>query len=163
FAGELGCDAVDSPTPPSATTATVEGPPSAFAESVAPAPSASQPEFEEGRTETTRVRYSLALAGVAAAVLVALLLGLNLGGLRDRLLRRSDAGRIRSLAVLPLDNLTGDASQEYFADGMTEALITDLGKIGKLRVISRTSVMQYKGTKKPLQEIARELQVDALV
>jgi len=71
-------------------------------------------------------------------------------------------GTIRSLAVLPLDNLSGDVQQEYFADGMTDALITDLGQIAALRVISRTSVMRYKGTKKALPEIARELGVDAV-
>src|SRR5713226_4616 len=70
---------------------------------------------------------------------------------------------IRSLAVLPLENLTGDASQEYFADGMTDALITDLAQIGALRVISRTSIMRYKGMRKPLPEIARELGVDGIV
>jgi TolB-like protein/DNA-binding winged helix-turn-helix (wHTH) protein/Tfp pilus assembly protein PilF len=70
---------------------------------------------------------------------------------------------IRSLAVLPLDNLSGDASQDYFADGMTDELITDLAQIGALRVISRTSVMGYKGVRKPLPEIARELNVDAVV
>jgi TolB-like protein len=65
--------------------------------------------------------------------------------------------------VLPLENLTGDASQEYFADGMTDALITDLAQIGALRVISRTSVMRYKGSRKSLPEIARELSVDGIV
>src|SRR5713226_181721 len=70
---------------------------------------------------------------------------------------------IRSLAVLPLENLTGDASQEYFADSMTDALITDLAQIGTLRVISRTSIMRYKGMRKPLPEIARELGVDGIV
>ena len=70
---------------------------------------------------------------------------------------------IRSIAILPLENLSGDPSQEYFADGMTEELITDLGRIGSLRVISRTSTMTYKGTKKTVPEIARELQVDALI
>ncbi len=70
---------------------------------------------------------------------------------------------IRSLAVLPLENLSGDPSQEYFADGMTEALITNLGKIGALRVISRPPVMKYKRTTTPLSEIARELKVDGLV
>ncbi len=70
---------------------------------------------------------------------------------------------IGSLAVLPLENLTGDATQEYFADGMTDALITDLAQIGALRVISRTSVMRYKGVRKPLPEIARELGVDGIV
>jgi TolB-like protein/DNA-binding winged helix-turn-helix (wHTH) protein/Tfp pilus assembly protein PilF len=71
--------------------------------------------------------------------------------------------RIRSLAVLPLENLSGDASQNYFADGMTDELITDLAQISALRVISRTSVMVYKGARKPLPQIARELNVDAVV
>jgi TolB-like protein/DNA-binding winged helix-turn-helix (wHTH) protein/Tfp pilus assembly protein PilF len=75
----------------------------------------------------------------------------------------SAAPRLNSIAVLPLDNLSGDPSQEFFADGMTDQLITDLAKVGSLRVISRTSVMQYKGTRKGLPEIARELNVDAIV
>jgi TolB-like protein/Flp pilus assembly protein TadD len=70
---------------------------------------------------------------------------------------------IRSLAVLPLENLSGDASQDYFADGMTEELITELGQISALRVISSTSVMTYKSARKPLPEIARELNVQAVV
>ena len=70
---------------------------------------------------------------------------------------------IRSLAVLPLENLSGDLSQEYFADGMTDELITALAGIGKLRVISRSSVMLYKHVRKPLPQIARELNVDAVV
>ena len=70
---------------------------------------------------------------------------------------------IRSIAVLPLENLSGDASQSYFADGMTDELITDLAQISALRVISRTSVMVYKGARKPLPQIARELNVDAVV
>jgi TolB-like protein/DNA-binding winged helix-turn-helix (wHTH) protein/Flp pilus assembly protein TadD len=70
---------------------------------------------------------------------------------------------IRSLAVLPLESLSGDASQDYFADGMTDELITDLGQISALRVISRTSVMAYKRARKPLPQIARELNVDAVV
>ena len=70
---------------------------------------------------------------------------------------------IRSLAVLPLENLSGDASQDYFADGMTDELITNLGQISALRVISRTSVMTYKGARKPLAQIAAELNVEAVV
>jgi TolB-like protein/DNA-binding winged helix-turn-helix (wHTH) protein/Flp pilus assembly protein TadD len=70
---------------------------------------------------------------------------------------------IRSLAVLPLESLSGDASQDYFADGMTDELISDLGQISALRVISRTSVMAYKRARKPLPQIARELNVDAVV
>ncbi|MFQ5904642.1 MAG: tetratricopeptide repeat protein, partial [Candidatus Binatia bacterium] len=70
---------------------------------------------------------------------------------------------IDSIAVLPMENISGDPEQEYFADGMTEALITNLSKIRVLKVISRTSAMRYKGTDKPLPEIARELNVDAVV
>ena len=70
---------------------------------------------------------------------------------------------IRSLAVLPLESLSSDASQEYFADGMTEQLISDLGHISALRIISRTSVMGYKHTRKSLPQIARELNVDGVV
>jgi eukaryotic-like serine/threonine-protein kinase len=72
-------------------------------------------------------------------------------------------GAIQSVAVLPLENLSGDATQDYFADGMTDALITELSQIRKLRVISRTSVMQYKHAQKPLDQIAQELNVDAVV
>ena len=71
--------------------------------------------------------------------------------------------RIESIAVLPLENLSRDADQEYFADGMTEALIADLAKISALRVVSRTSAMRFKGVRRPLPEIARELGVDAIV
>src|SRR5437899_3118193 len=71
--------------------------------------------------------------------------------------------KFRSLAVLPLENLSRDPEQEYFAEGLTEALITTLAKIGELRVVSRTSAMLYKGVRKPLREIARELEVDAIV
>src|SRR5437660_1649140 len=74
-----------------------------------------------------------------------------------------DAPRMRSLAVLPLENLSHDPQQEYFAEGLTEALITTLAKVGELRVVSRTSAMLYKGIRKPLGEIARELEVDAIV
>jgi TolB-like protein/Tfp pilus assembly protein PilF len=74
-----------------------------------------------------------------------------------------DFPKVRSLAVLPLEDLSGDPEREYFADGLTEALITILAKIGDLRVISRTSAMQYKGVHRPLREIARELDVDTVV
>jgi TolB-like protein/DNA-binding winged helix-turn-helix (wHTH) protein/Flp pilus assembly protein TadD len=70
---------------------------------------------------------------------------------------------IRCLAVLPLENLSGNPAEDYFADGMTEALVTNLGKVKDLRVISRTSVARYKGTKRPVQEIAKELGADALI
>src|SRR5438876_155827 len=72
-------------------------------------------------------------------------------------------GRIRSVAVLPLENLSGDPEQEYFADGLTESLITSLAKVGALRVVSRTTAMHYKKVHRPLLEIARELNVDGVV
>src|SRR3984957_6671389 len=76
---------------------------------------------------------------------------------------RSRLPVIRSLAVLPLENLSGDASQDYFSDGMTDELITELGQIAGLRVISRTSMMTYKGARKSIPQIAYELNVDAVV
>jgi serine/threonine-protein kinase len=106
------------------------------------------------------------LVGYGVAGLLVLAVGLtamNAGGLRDRLLGRLRTPQIRSLAVLPFANLSGDPNQDYFADGMTEALITDLGQIQALRVISRTSVMQFKATQKPLDKIAQELHVDAII
>jgi TolB-like protein/Tfp pilus assembly protein PilF len=99
----------------------------------------------------------------AGLILVAALAGWNWRDSLRRIVNPSSAPVIRSLAVLPLENLTGDASQEYFADGMTDALITDLAQIRDLRVISRTSIMRYKGIRKPLPEIARELGVDGIV
>jgi serine/threonine-protein kinase len=105
----------------------------------------------------------LPLLGIVVVSVLALAVGFNVAGLRERLFGEVGPGKIESVAVLPLENLSGDPEQEYFADGMTEALIADLAKIGALKVISRTSVMQYKGVKKPLKEIARELDVDAVV
>jgi TolB-like protein/DNA-binding winged helix-turn-helix (wHTH) protein/Flp pilus assembly protein TadD len=101
------------------------------------------------------------LIGFALAIAVAaVLVFFNLWGLRNWFFA---ARSFRSLAVLPLRNLTLDSKQDYFADGMTEDLITQLSKLGDLKVISHTSVMQYKGTHKPLPQIARELNVDAVV
>jgi TolB-like protein/DNA-binding winged helix-turn-helix (wHTH) protein/Tfp pilus assembly protein PilF len=96
---------------------------------------------------------------VALALIVSLSI-LSVSRLRSR--APAPTG-IRSLAVLPLENLSGDDSQNYFADGMTDELITDLAQISALRVISRTSVMVYKGARKPLPQIARELNVDAVI
>jgi TolB-like protein/DNA-binding winged helix-turn-helix (wHTH) protein len=108
----------------------------------------------------------LVLPVVAALIVIAVaLLVLNADGLRRKFLSRSAAQpQIRSLAVLPLANMSGDPEQEYFADGMTDELIGELSRIGPLKVISRTSVFQYKGEKKkPLSQIGRELQVDAVM
>jgi eukaryotic-like serine/threonine-protein kinase len=108
-------------------------------------------------------RWLIITTGIAVFCVLALLFALNVGGWRERLLRGVTNRQIESLAVLPLQNLSGDPDQDYFADGMTEELIADLSKIGALRVISRTSVMHYKGTTKTLPEIAQELKVDAVV
>ena len=102
-----------------------------------------------------------AVAGLLA--LAALMTSLNVGGWRDRLTGHPLPAQIRSLAVLPFANLSGDPEQDYVADGMTDALITDLSQIHTLRVISRTSVLRYQASRKPLVEIARELKVDGIV
>ena len=103
---------------------------------------------------------------VASAIMVVLatLVGVNVGGVRDRLLGTTGAARIESIAVLPLANLTGDPEQEYFADGIHDSLITDLARLSGLqRVTARTSVVGYKGTDTPVPEIAEALDVDAVV
>jgi TolB-like protein/DNA-binding winged helix-turn-helix (wHTH) protein/Tfp pilus assembly protein PilF len=105
--------------------------------------------------------HSLSLAS-KASVLVLLVLVVFVGAWKVRSWKRPSLV-IRSLAVLPLESLSSDASQDYFADGMTDELISDLGQISALRVISRTSVMTYKHAHKPLPQIARELNVDAVV
>jgi len=106
------------------------------------------------------------LIGYGVAGLLALAVGLaatNVGGLRDRMLGYTRVPRIRSLAVLPFENLSGNPDQDYFAEGLTDALITDLGQLQALRVISRTSAMRYKSSQKHLDQIAQELHVDAIV
>ena len=109
------------------------------------------------------LRWWLLASACFLTVILLLSLGLNMGGSRDRLLSGRSRPRIESLAVLPLENLSGDPAQEYFAEGMTDELITEVAKISSLRVISRTSVMQYKGAHKPLRVMAQELGVDAVV
>lgn len=98
-------------------------------------------------------------------VLAVLLIVVSFGWywLRERSRQKTGASQIHSIAVLPLENLSGDPAQEYLSDGLTDALITDLAQIESLKVISRTSSMQYKGTKKSLPEIARELNVDGII
>jgi len=103
----------------------------------------------------------LMVAAATASMLAAVAIASQAGAWRDRL--RGLPPAINSLAVLPLEDLARDPDQEYFADGMTDELITDLARIGALRVISRTSIMRYKKLRKPLAEIARELNVDAVV
>jgi len=114
----------------------------------------------------SRLRTGLRVAALGALVVIAMaavLVGLTLRGWRDRLFTGLPKPQIQALAVLPLTNLSGDPEQEYFADGMTEALITELGKVSSPRVMSRQSVMQYKSSKKSLREVAEELKVDAIL
>jgi TolB-like protein/DNA-binding winged helix-turn-helix (wHTH) protein/Tfp pilus assembly protein PilF len=102
-------------------------------------------------------------AGLIITLLALTIVPLSFLGLRARLVARSSIPAIQSVVVLPFVNLTGDAEQDYFADGMTEALTTELGKAHVVRVISRTSAMNYKQTRKSIPEIARELNVDGVV
>lgn len=134
------------------------------AEPVAPAiPDA--PEANNGGQESTEKRAAAqGIPGFLTWKLAGACLALLLAAFVVWKLQPANApSDIRSLAVLPLENLSSDVSQEYFADGMTDELITALGTINGLRVISRTSVMLYKHTRKPLPQIARELKVDAVV
>jgi eukaryotic-like serine/threonine-protein kinase len=116
----------------------------------------------QGRNRLTIDRSWWRFAALAVAVALVVVVALRWSTLR----RPSGAmpdGPIRSIAVLPLTNLSGDPAQEYFADGMTDQLIGTLGQLGDVNVISRTSAMQFKGSKKPLPEIARALNVDAVL
>ena len=127
---------------------------------------ASEQTFAAEAKPTSRLGPMLrfpAFGALAVIAVAAVLVGVNVRGWRDRLFPRNTNPPVQALAVLPLANLSGDPEQEYFADGMTEALITDLGKISSPRVISRQSIMQYKGSRKPLQEVAKELKVDAVL
>jgi len=122
------------------------------------------PEGTAKAKSRRRLTLRLTALGVLGSLAIAAaFIGFNVHGWRDRFFARAPKPQIQALAVLPLANLSGDPEQEYFADGMTEALITELGKITSPRVISRQSVMQYRGSKKPLKDIARELNVDAVL
>src|SRR5713101_6619875 len=113
--------------------------------------------------ELTGFRWRRAwVPALGATAFIAAGFAFNIAGIRSRILPRG-APPIHSIVVLPLENLSGDTNQEYFADGMTDALITDLAQISSLRVISRTSAMHYKGSRQALPAIARELNVDAIV
>src|SRR5271169_875102 len=124
-------------------------------------------DFSTVRTKKTEPSRLFSLRNI---IIVCLLVGLAAGlsfWLNGRAAKRKPVrplpGAVQSIAVLPLENLSGDPSQDYFADGMTDAVITELSESRKLRVISRTSVMQYKHTQKSLDQIAQELNVDAIV
>ena len=118
-----------------------------------------EPESRPRRIRTRRALVLGSLFGVVAAVL----LGIGFRFLRTGAEANLSRNPIRSMVVLPFENLSGDKDQQYFTDGMTDELIAHLAKIRSLRVISRTSSMEYKGTHKTLSEIARNLNVDAVV
>jgi TolB-like protein/DNA-binding winged helix-turn-helix (wHTH) protein/Flp pilus assembly protein TadD len=135
---------------------------------IAPVEEVQAPRISAGNGNKAREAVAVALPTKRRAAFVVILcscvvIGLAAWAAWRHFYAKSAVPSIRSIAVLPMQNLSGDAAQEYFADGMTEELITDLAKVGALRVISRTSVMRYKGTKKDLPEIARELNVDGIV
>ncbi len=116
------------------------------------------------RTTGTKARRSPVLVVAAVCVLlIAAAIAFNFAGWRDRIAGSTHPSHIRSIAVLPLENLSGDPGEEYFVDGVHEELIVTLGMIRSLTVISRTSVMQYKSASKPLPKIAKDLGVDAVV
>ena len=110
-----------------------------------------------------RYAVPILVSAFALLALMAALVAYDVGGLRRKLSGGTSEPPIRSLAVLPLSNLTGDPQQDYFADGMTDALITDLAKMREVKVISRTSVMQFKNANKPLKAIADELGVEGII
>ena len=133
------------------------------------AATASVPDVQPARKDAEitasvakRRRFWIGVGALVAVLIAVFALTVGRSPLAARLLRRSPP-IITSIAVLPLDNLSGDPNQEYFADGMTDELITMLAKDSTLRITSRTSVMQYKRAHRPLREIARALNVDAIL
>lgn len=118
----------------------------------------------EAPSRTSQAIGKVTRRWVVAGILILVATALGIGyWVRTESVKRQAVRTIRSLAVLPLENLSGDPGQDYFADGMTDELTTMLAKNRSLRVVSRTSSMQYKGAKRPLPEIARELNVDGIL
>lgn len=124
-------------------------------------------KLEEPSKERAQRKPSLRpwiLAVASAIVLVGTLAVAYFAGIRNWVAQRQQPiPQISSVAVIPLENLSHDPEQEYFADGITDALITDLAKVSNLRVTSRTSIIRFKSTKKSIKEIGRELNVDAVI
>lgn len=133
----------------------VEGRPGAAAEQI-------QPETVRGSLASKRTFRLVAWAILVGAFFFLVLGALNVASVRNWL-RPKGSAQIRSIAVLPLRNLSADPNQEYLCDGLTDGLITDLAQIDSLKVISHTSTMQYKDAKKSLPEIAKELNVDGII
>ena len=145
---------VAEPEIPAGTNGTSVGDPTDL-----PTPALSQPQPLAPNFETTAFNWrKRALAAALLITVAAVIINVMKWRARD-----AAPNRIRSIAVLPLANLSNDPQQEYFADGVTEALIAGLSKVHELRVISRTSVMHYKGSNATLPEIARELKVDGII
>ncbi|MDX2415995.1 MAG: winged helix-turn-helix domain-containing protein, partial [Xanthomonadales bacterium] len=119
-------------------------------------------ENRPARVQARKANYAaLVFAGLLVMAIISF--SLDLFDLKTRILGTQEAPPIKSLAVLPLDNLAGDPEQDYFVEGLHDMLITELSKISGLKVISRQSTMRYKASNKPVAEIASELNVDALV
>jgi TolB-like protein/Tfp pilus assembly protein PilF len=125
-----------------------------------PEPPATSPRLAPLPQHWARRSMGAAVLVLLLAVLAALLFGLNPGGRRGRVFGK---GTIRSLAVLPMQNLSGDPSQAEFVDGLTDALTADLSRIGTLRVIPRNSTLAYRGSEKTILEIGSELKADAVL
>src|SRR5262249_40864940 len=115
----------------------------------------------QSESKMFRARQWIAAAGISAVL--ALLLGWLVFHGRNAQPKTTAAVPIRSLAVMPLENLSGDAAQNYFADGITDELISRLSRMSELRVISRSSVMRYADTRKSIPEIGRELHVEGMI
>lgn len=121
------------------------------------------PEVLAGPPRRRRAVIGIATLGAVALVILAVFMAFRLGAGRGLVPGKGANSRIQSLAVLPLANLSGDPQQDYFAEGMTDALITDLAKLRTTKVISRTSVMRFKDVRRPVREIATDLGVDGIL
>ena len=160
FIAPVAASAVPAPSVPHEELDNVHGPVQAAGTQLV------EPPVSETPSEPVRGRRKFSATGptiLVAALLMAIVLGAALLHYRPFSVDKTVPVRNKSLIVLPLENLSGDKDQEYFADGMTDDLIANLAKIRSLRVISRSTAMAYKGTRKPLSQIASELSVDAVV
>jgi TolB-like protein/DNA-binding winged helix-turn-helix (wHTH) protein/Tfp pilus assembly protein PilF len=154
FVGPIRVTAKESPNHPTPVTPNPSG---LSISSEETAEEAIAPSLPRSSKWWSRVAILVAL-GAAVAVAI-----FRMPSVRDRVRARAASSEVHSLAILPLENLSGDPEQEYFADGMTDELITYLSKISALRVISRTSVMRYRNAQKPMAQIGKELGVDAVI
>jgi TolB-like protein/DNA-binding winged helix-turn-helix (wHTH) protein len=126
-------------------------------------PTADLKSAEPAASAKSNSRWLIAVVAIALCLIAGVVWILEVGGLGQRIFARNRIGPIQSIAVLPLANLSGDPTQDYYAEGITDELITALAQNRSLRLVSRTSAMQYKGVNRPLQDIARELGVDGIL